>query len=144
MKDKSGFPVQGSFSLAVTDDSQVRADSPGNTSIAASLLINSELKGNVESPGYYINRKDKQARQALDNLMLTQGWTGYDWKEIFAKPKPVTFKVEKELLVTGRVSNLGNKPIAAAPVLISSKNLHLLPALLLMRMGYTLSKTCLQ
>ncbi|TSJ44514.1 hypothetical protein FO440_10150 [Mucilaginibacter corticis] len=121
VKDKSGIPVQGSFSLAVTDDSQLKPDSLDNNGIAASLLINSELRGHIESPGYYITRTDKSAWQALDNLMLTQGWTGYDWKDIFAPAKPVQFEAEKEFKVTGRVSNLFNKPVANAQVLISSQ-----------------------
>jgi hypothetical protein len=121
VKDKSGSPVQGNFSLAVTDDSQVKPDSLNNNGIAASLLLNSELKGHIESPGYYISRKDKQAWQALDNLLLTQGWTGYDWKDVFATAKPVKFEAEKEFKITGRVSNITNKPVANAPVLISSQ-----------------------
>lgn len=121
VKDKSGFPVQGNFSLAVTDDSQVKADSTGNYGINTSVLLNTDLKGNLEEPGYYINRRDKQAWQALDNMMLTQGWTGYDWNDIFAPAKPAEFKVEKKLVVTGQVTNLGKKPIANAPVLISSQ-----------------------
>ncbi|MFD2148304.1 hypothetical protein [Mucilaginibacter antarcticus] len=86
VKTKSGFPVQGNFSLAVTDDSQVKSDSLGNNGILAGLLLNTEIKGSIETPAYYINRKDKDAWLALDNLMLTQGWTAYDWKDVFAAP----------------------------------------------------------
>ncbi|MES2376518.1 MAG: carboxypeptidase regulatory-like domain-containing protein [Bacteroidota bacterium] len=118
--DKTGIPVKGNFSLAVTDDSQVKPDSAGNYGMASSLLINSDLKGYVESPGYYINRTDKQAWQALDNLMLTQGWTGYSWKDVFTH-KPAKFLMEKEFKITGRVSNLTNKPIPNAEVIISSR-----------------------
>jgi len=121
VKDKSGFPAQGNFSLAVTDDSQVKADSVGNYSIAASLLINSELKGNVETSGYYINRKDKLAREALDNLMLTQGWTGYDWKDVFRTLRSPKFEMQKEFKVTGTVTNLLNSPIPNANILMSSQ-----------------------
>jgi hypothetical protein len=122
VQDKSGSPVKGSFSLAVTDDSQVKADSLGNNSMAASLLINSELKGNVESPGYYINRTDKQAWQALDNLMLTQGWTGYNWKDVFKLSVAPKFEVEKEFKITGKVITLTGKPVAPGfSVLISSQ-----------------------
>ncbi|NNU34366.1 carboxypeptidase regulatory-like domain-containing protein [Mucilaginibacter sp. S1162] len=122
VKDKSGFPVQGSFSLTVTDDSQVRPDTTGNYSINTSLLLNADLKGNIENPGYYINRKDKQAWQALDNLMLTQGWTGYDWKNVFAPAKPPKFEAEKEFKITGRVTTLTNKPVAPGfSVLVSSQ-----------------------
>jgi hypothetical protein len=120
--DKSGIPVKGNFSLAVTDDSQVRPDSTGNYNMTSTLLISSDLKGYVEAPGYYINRTNTQAWQALDNLMLTQGWTGYSWKDVFTpKPAPAKFLAEKELKVTGRVSNLTNKAIPNAEVIISSR-----------------------
>jgi len=156
VKDKNGIPIQGNFSLAVTDDSQVKPDSLNNNSMATSLLLNSELRGHIESPGYYINRKGKQAWQALDNLLLTQGWTGYQfidrkdrqpgqsldkpiltqgvtgykWPDVFAKTKVVKgakavneikFKPEKELVITGKVTNVANKPIKDASVLISSQ-----------------------
>lgn len=122
VKDKSGSPVKGSFSMAVTDDSQVKADSLGDNGIAANLLLNADLRGHVESPGYYINRKDKQAWQALDNLMLTQGWTGYDWKDVFTPGKQPKFEAEREFKITGRVTDLFNKPVKAGfSVLISSQ-----------------------
>jgi hypothetical protein len=122
VKDKSGFPVKGSFSLAVTDDTQVRPDSIGNQNIATSLLLKSDLKGYIENPGYYINRKEKQAWQALDNLLLIQGWTGYDWKDVFSSTsKSPKFTAEKEFKVTGVVTNLGKKPVPNAEILISSQ-----------------------
>jgi hypothetical protein len=121
VKDKDGFPVQGSFSLAVTDDSQVKLDSLGNNSIVASLLLNSELKGNIESPGYYIQGKDTAAVRALDNLMLTQGWTGYNWKDVFAPATPLQYKVEKDFKITGHVVNWRRKPYIGTTVTIISQ-----------------------
>ncbi|GAB3931429.1 carboxypeptidase-like regulatory domain-containing protein [Mucilaginibacter myungsuensis] len=121
IKDKSGNPVQGSFSLAVTDNSQVKADTIGSNSINTRLILSADLKGHIEDPGYYIERKDKQAWADLDNLLLTQGWTGYDWKDIFAPAKPLKFRAEKELVITGQVTNLSKKPVPNAEVLISSQ-----------------------
>ena len=83
VKDKSGKPVIGSFSLSVTDDGQVLSDQNGNHNIDVSLLLNSNLKGIVEEPGFYLTRTSPVAWQALDNLLLTQGWVGYDWKAAF-------------------------------------------------------------
>jgi hypothetical protein len=121
VRDKSGAPVKGSFSLAVTDDSQVKADSPGNLSIAANLLLKAELRGYIENPGYYIIRKDNQAWQALDNLMLTQGWTNYEWNKVFAPTRPAMFEVEKDFKVTGKVVGLTNNPLRNQTVWISSQ-----------------------
>ncbi|MES2809817.1 MAG: hypothetical protein V4619_14395 [Bacteroidota bacterium] len=121
VSDKNGFPVKGEFSLAVTDDSQVRADSVGNNNMATSMLLSAELKGNIETPGYYINRKHKDAWQALDNLLLTQGWTGYDWQDIFVHNAPIAYTPEKDFRITGLVSNVSKKPLPGVPVIISSR-----------------------
>ena len=121
VKDRSGIPVKGSFSMSVTDNSQVKLDSLGNYGIAASLLLNSDLKGTVEDPGYYLSGNDPQRLEALDNLMLTQGWTGYDWKDVFSPAVAPKFLAEKEFKVTGTVVNISNKPVSGAQVLISSQ-----------------------
>jgi hypothetical protein len=121
VKDVNGNPVSGSFSLSVTDDSQVRTDSLGNHDIAASLLLNAGLKGAIETPGYYLSKKDKQTWTALDNLMLTQGWTGYKWDDVFNESVEPKFTAEKEFKVTGRVTNILKKPVSGAQMLISSQ-----------------------
>jgi hypothetical protein len=120
VKDKRGQPVSGNFSLAVTDDSQTRADSLGNHGIGVSFLVNSDLKGNIESPGYYMGTGNGVAAD-LDNLMLTQGWTDYDWKSVFKLPKKIAYAVEDGYRITGLVKGLTNKPVVGAPVLISSR-----------------------
>ncbi|GAB3930233.1 carboxypeptidase-like regulatory domain-containing protein [Mucilaginibacter myungsuensis] len=115
--DKTGVPVQGNFSLAVTDNTQVRPDSILNNGIATRLLLSAGLKGHIEDPGYYLDRKN---RVALDNLLLTQGWTGYDWKDIFAQQAP-KYKAEKDFVIAGKVVNLSNKPVPNSEVMLSSQ-----------------------
>lgn len=38
------------------------------------LLLNSEIKGKIEQPGYYFYSDDPKRKQHLDLLMMTQGW----------------------------------------------------------------------
>lgn len=121
VRDKNDVPVKGSFSVAITDSSQVNPDTLDNYGISASLLLNAELKGNVENPGYYLSRHDAQSWQALDNLMLTQGWTGYNWKNAFMAPKKPEFESNPYFRLTGRVVNITNKPVKGAQMLISSQ-----------------------
>ncbi|HEX8607119.1 MAG TPA: carboxypeptidase-like regulatory domain-containing protein, partial [Pedobacter sp.] len=71
--------------------------------------------------GYYLSSLDEKTAKDLDLLMLTQGWSGYSWKDVFSSPKPLKFKAEKEFMIVGRVSNIFNKPVNGAPVLISSQ-----------------------
>jgi len=121
VKDDNGMPVKGSFSLAVTDDNQVKPDSLGDGGIEAGLLLRSELKGEIEEPGYYLRGGNDASWKALDQLMLTQGWTGYSWEQVFSPPVAPKFLPEQGFKITGLVTNLLNKPVAYAPVLISSQ-----------------------
>jgi hypothetical protein len=116
--DKDGKPVSGSFSVAVTDDGQVKTDSLGRN-IFNSLLLTSDLKGEVEDPGYYFNdNKDLE----LDNLMLTQGWIGYDWKDVTQAKPALAYLPEKEFIVSGKVSNAFGKPIEKSSVILMANH----------------------
>ncbi len=120
--DMDGAPVQGSFSLAVTDDGQVKTDSLKSTSIVTYLLLASNLKGSIEAPGYYEHCTDDATKwQHLDQLLLAQGWAVYDWDAAFAPQKTLPFAAEPEFLVTGRVTNAFNKPVANSGVLLFSR-----------------------
>jgi len=117
--DKMGKPIQGSFSLAVTDNEQVPTDSLA-TNLTTDLLLISDLKGTVEDPGYYLQNKPEN-KQALDNLLLTQGWVGYDWQQVTTPALPVKFDPELEFMVKGRVANLLNKKVEEANILLAAK-----------------------
>ena len=88
--------------------------------IQSDLLLSADLKGFVEDPGYYFEHND-QSWRALDALLLTQGWVGYDYKNLdkpLAKPE---YDPEVEFSVKGTVTNLFNKPVADSKVLLVSK-----------------------
>lgn len=119
VNDKEGKPVRGSFSLAVTNDAQVNIDSLNNT-ILSTLLLTSGLKGNIEEPGYYVNKANRQTWDDLDNLLLTQGWVGYDWGKIFSPQGTAEYPAEEEFEVKGRVSNILNKPVAGTRIMMVS------------------------
>jgi hypothetical protein len=121
VKDKDGKPVEGVFSLAVTDDSQVKTDSLASN-ILSNLLLTSDLKGSIEDPNYYfINPNKKQAE--LDNLMLTQGWVGYDWKDVFyPNTNPIFYQPETEFTINGTVTNAFGKPIEKSNVVVMANN----------------------
>jgi len=121
VNDAQGNPVKGSFSLSVTDDAQVKTDSVSNPNIVSYLLLNADLKGTVEEPGHYFNKQNPQRNLALDNLMLTQGWIGYDWKDVF-NPSPAKFQPEKEFMIKGNVSNVFNKAIEGSKITLLSKS----------------------
>jgi hypothetical protein len=114
--DHTGKGVVGSFSLAVTDDAQLK-NNPQQSNILSDLLLKPDMHGYIEDPGFYF-----QDAVAMDALMLTQGWTGFNWKDITAAntPKP-QYLPELEYTVTGELANLLNKPIAKAHVTLLAK-----------------------
>jgi hypothetical protein len=122
--DKDGAPVQGSFSLAVTDDLQTRIDTSGYNDIPAKTLLVDDLKGNIENPGWYFAKRDTLKKaEALDALMLTQGWVNYDWKEVFTeKQKQQAYKPEAEFVVKGKVTNVFNKSLEKSDVFLMGTN----------------------
>ncbi|RZL14096.1 MAG: hypothetical protein EOO89_16585, partial [Pedobacter sp.] len=72
--NKAGQPVLGSFSVSVVDEEKVKSDEQLEENILTNLLLTSELKGTIEKPGYYFNKKNEEAGRHLDALLLTQGW----------------------------------------------------------------------
>ena len=75
ISDESGEPLQGNVSVSVTDDHEVAVDTSCN--ILTSLLLTSDLRGNIPEPAFFFHNK-----HALDLLMLTQGWRRYDTEKI--------------------------------------------------------------
>ncbi len=120
--DQAGNPVAGSFSVAVTDNKHVKIDSINPANILSSMLITSGLKGTIEDPGYYINSPDSAtAWGALDKLLMTQGWVSFNWPEVFTPKKPMLYLPESEFAVSGKVTNIFNKPVANASLILFSK-----------------------
>jgi hypothetical protein len=115
VRDHEGNPVQGSFSLAVTDDNQVRVDSLGSN-LLTSFLLTSDLKGTVEDPMHYFG---PTGTNDLDLLLLTQGWVAYNWSDVLSPPVP-KFAAEPEFVVHGNVTNAFNKPVPATQIQIVS------------------------
>lgn len=116
--DFKGNPTFASFSIAVTDDSQVNKDPESQEHILSYLLLSSDLKGTIENSGYYFNKKNETSTDDLDALMLTQGWVSYSW----TNNRPLSFKAEKEYTITGKVTNAVGKPSADAKIILLGRN----------------------
>ncbi|QIL76112.1 MG2 domain-containing protein [Hymenobacter sp. HDW8] len=86
--DGAGQPVAAQLSLAVTNALATGMNEAPETTILTQLLLTSDLQGYVENPGYYFQNKTPETEQALDHLLLTQGWRRFVWKEILADKKP--------------------------------------------------------
>ncbi len=91
------------FSLSVVDAEHTE-QSLRNGNILTELLLSSEIKGFVPNPQYYFESDDPQQRKVLDQLLMVQGWSRYDWEEITCKKRfEPYFRIEKGLSFKGRV-----------------------------------------
>ena len=81
LKDSLDVPVETSFSLSVRDagtcSMQTHADN-----ISTGLLLSSEVKGYIANPGYYFESESTERCEALDILLMVQGWSRYSWKQM--------------------------------------------------------------
>lgn len=108
--DTKGNPVEGSFSLSVTDASDVILD-PTEQNLVNYLLLSSDLRGHIEQPNAYFDRKNKQAVEQLDILMQTQAWRRFDVEQLLNGKNTLQANyLEKGQAVSGLVkSGLLNK-----------------------------------
>lgn len=121
VRDSEDQPVVASLSLSVTDNGQVRTTGADAENIVNRFLLTAGLRGEIETPGHYLSGTEK-AWQDLDVLLLTQGWSSYDWSGLFStrtrsEPK---YKAEPEFNVTGRVINAFGKGVAGTEVSLLS------------------------
>lgn len=122
VKDKNGDPVAGSFSLAVTDARAVVLDKTGEQTILSDLLLSSDLRGVIEDPNYYFTDINDAKAEALDNLLLTQGWRRFVWPDVLQSKLPATpFAAEKSLEIQGKVITAKGTPVTGGKVTLLSK-----------------------
>ena len=129
LKGKSAFtfdatndekPVIGSFSVAVTNTNKVAPDEDNESNILTTLLLTSNLMGYIERPNHYFLNNDLKTGRDLDNLMLTQGWRRFLWKNIIGDVAPnLTYKPEQTTSISGVVKK-GNKPVVGGKVMLMS------------------------
>ncbi len=94
---------KNNISVAVRDaiHSDVTYDS-GN--IMTEMLLSSEIKGFVPQPDYFFESDDEEHRQALDLLMMTQGWRRFKWEEMAVPGQfELTHPAEQTQILEGEV-----------------------------------------
>ena len=96
--------VKGSFlSVAVRDESQADALFD-NGNIMTEMLLSSEVKGFIPNPDWFFEKDDEEHRQALDLLMMTQGWRRFVWRHMAVKRTwDLTQPEERQPIIKGYV-----------------------------------------
>ncbi|HEU5364696.1 MAG TPA: hypothetical protein VFU62_04170, partial [Hanamia sp.] len=118
-KDHSGNLLPADLSAAVYRLNSLHI--PDDANIYSYLWLSSELKGFIENPDYYFQNDDAATSEALDNLLLTQGWRRFDEKNISPNKRVITYVPENNgHIIIGKVTNEGTgKPAADVLVYLS-------------------------
>jgi hypothetical protein len=106
-------PIAGNLSMSVylLDSLQTFE----NTDIRSYLWLQSDLRGNIESPAYYFNATGTEVQEAADNLMLTHGWSRFRWDALKQQQAAIPeFIPETEgHIISGTIVNKQNNTAVA-------------------------------
>ncbi|MEL6556874.1 MAG: TonB-dependent receptor plug domain-containing protein [Bacteroidota bacterium] len=118
--------------IALTFDKEADNDFTGNASVSITnlnlvpresrkshllsyLLLSSDLKGEIENPGYYFDEENESRLKHLDLLMLTQGWRRFSWKQVLDKNPPLfKFPIEEGFTIEGKTVDYYNRKKAVS------------------------------
>jgi hypothetical protein len=106
-KDMNGKTTPSFLSMSVRDMQAVPQNN-FSENIKTYLLLNSDLRGNVENPGYFFEEpNDPQRRYLLDLTMMTNGWRRFTWQLLLTEaPKERKHPLEKGLYIKGKTKAL--------------------------------------
>lgn len=124
VSNELGQPVSGNFSLAVVDDKLLTFADDKQGHLLSYMLLESDLKGELVEPNFYFdNEKDAtrlkpeiSRKEALDHLMLTQGWRKFTWKEITTESYQKPSEAGELAKIAGTVLGEDGEPLSGIAI----------------------------
>ena len=116
-KDSEGNPVEGTFSVSITDRKSIQPDSLADN-ILSNLLLTSDLKGYVEDPAFYFLNQDARTLRSIDYLM-THGWRRHKMENVLRTPSlNFTNYIEKGQTISGRIMGFFGANVKKGPICV--------------------------
>ncbi|MCH2196180.1 hypothetical protein [Kordia sp.] len=100
VKRKTGI-LEANVSISILPET-TEAYNPAHN-IYSSFYLRPYVRGEIENPKNYFPNNTKTKRKALDNLLITQGWSAYDWNTIF-KDVSKKQKIAQGITIKGTVN----------------------------------------
>jgi hypothetical protein len=95
--------------------------------ILSAFYLKPYLKGHIENPSYYFTEMDRKKRYELDVLLLTQGWSRYDWNDVFNRPPQMNYTFNNGLTIKGDLNDNASETkelILFPSIMNKSKNIQ--------------------
>lgn len=111
--------AQASYNLSLAifkDDSLQQFSAPD---ISSYIWLSSDLKGSIESPEYYFS-DGVHVDLAMDNLMLTHGWSRFEWEKVNQNAIIKFLPEYRGPLLTGRVLDKNGNPLSGIKTYLGS------------------------
>ena len=75
--DTAGRPVKAEMAVSIFDKAYLYL--PGHENIMSHSHLSEQIRGDIFNPTYYFDTQNDDRLQALDLLLMTQGWRRYVW-----------------------------------------------------------------
>ena len=115
--DSEGNPVSAHLGVSVFDRLYNIPNDP--ETIITHTYLSGQIKGKIYDPGYYFDMKNTDREEALDLLLLTQGWRRYVWNEenlVDIKGKEIIFDGTKGLVINDKKRKKNHSPSTYAMI----------------------------
>ncbi len=101
---EDGKPIarDAEFSLSLSDVA-TREKISYEHNMYTHTLLGSQLKGYIADAGRYFDTDNPRREEELDLLMLTHGWTSYDWSKLARSHIDVRHQAEEGIELSGEV-----------------------------------------
>jgi hypothetical protein len=118
--------VQGQISISITDPTFDVTNERENN-IISGLLLSSDINGYISNPSWYLSSNEDSVKNALDLLMMVNGWRRFKWTEI-ANQKNITkqnyafISLKGEVMIEGYKKPFANKQMMLMINSMTAKN----------------------
>ena len=116
--DQTGNFLPGNLSATVYRLDDLQPSQPQD--IYTYLWLSSDLKGYIQDPEYYFKNDNQSTNEALENLLLTQGWRTFDWNNLSESSSFSYVPENRGHIITGKVTNdITGRPVPDVLVYLS-------------------------
>lgn len=103
LKETKRFESPLNFSVSVLPESTLAYGHQEN--ILSTFYLKPYLKGYIENPSYYFQNITAKKAYELDLLLLTQGWSRYDWDILLNTQPQQQHEFERGLTLKSRIND---------------------------------------
>lgn len=94
-----------------------------NHNIISYTHLQPYVKGYIENAQYYFTNVNREKKYYLDNLLITQGWSSYNWNSIFKNNTSNRFAFENGITVKVNKNNVNNSDFFISPLKLSKPSI---------------------